>query len=171
MGPPPVSAILCSTLHCTEQLCLVVIHPGPANAMKRASHQNDEVLCETFFSHAGFLSCPLRANTRSKHYATLALSYHNVKKVHIDENWIPLECLHHTKHKLWDASLGHLELINFEIAKEAEDDRLEPPQSLTMADLDMPLTNAEDDKISDLVVGMPCELMSLGFLGLHLRWY
>jgi hypothetical protein len=71
--------------------------------------------------------------------------------VHIDDNWIVSEYLHHTKHKLWDDSLATLlELINFEIAKEAEDDRLEPPQPpFTMTDLDIPLSNAEDDKISD----------------------
>jgi hypothetical protein len=56
----------------------------------------------------------------------------------------------HLKHKLWDDSLGHLELIDFEIAKEAEDARLEPPKPFTMADLDMPLvTNVEDDEITD----------------------
>jgi hypothetical protein len=57
----------------------------------------------------------------------LALNYHNVKKVCIDDNWIVSEYLHRTKHKLWDDSLSHLELINFDIAKEAEDNRLEPP--------------------------------------------
>ena len=120
-------------------------------AMKRASHQNDEVLCETFFSHAGFLSCPLRSTTRSKHYSMLALTYHNVKKVYIDERWIVSEYLKRTKGKLWDDSLGHLELINFEMAKEAEDDRLEPPRPFTMADLDMPLllTVVDDDESSD----------------------
>jgi hypothetical protein len=41
----------------------------------------------------------------------------------MDEEWIAVEYLQHTKcsRQLWDDNLGHLELINFELAKEAED--------------------------------------------------
>jgi hypothetical protein len=141
-------------------------------AMKRASHQNNKVLSKTFLSHTGFLSCPLRSTTRSKHYLILVLNYHYVKEVYIDESWIVSEYLKRTKGKLWDDSLGHLELINFEIVKEAEDDRLEPPRPFTMADLDMPLllTIVDDDESSDdsTIWGQSCELMSLGFYDLEL---
>ena len=80
------------------------------------------------------------------------MNYHNIRRTHVDEKWIASKCLHHTKHKLWKDDAGHLDLINFEIAAEAQEHREEEPQLVTIEELEAPLiaeleADGSDDKI------------------------
>jgi hypothetical protein len=56
-----------------------------------------------------------------------------------------VEYLRRTKNKLWDDNLGHLELINFELAEEAEDLREDVSELLSIEDLEGAANGDRDD--------------------------
>jgi hypothetical protein len=85
----------------------------------------------------------------AEHYQILALNYHNLRHIHVDKEWIAVEYLCRTKHKLWDDNLSHLQLINCELAKEAEDQREDVRDPLSIKDLEGTADADSDDDDDD----------------------
>ena len=116
-----------------------------------ASIRTNEVGCESFFSTAGYVSCPKRTRLNVRNYECLSALKANMQHVYIDEEWVVNKYLAMEKNKSWNEleSKDDMQVLNLERDLLADSlgvaSTTLPPISTEPATTMVDLANVDDD--------------------------